>query len=137
MMDDDRLKHSIVVARKMVELGKKRNLSEEELHDLFLLGLVHDIGYEFGDGDTHNKVGSSILNNSTYKYSKEVLYHGKNQDDYSSMYLDILNEADMSIDKYGNDVGYDARLEDIKSRYGEDSVAYKNSYQIVKKIKNR
>lgn len=137
MMDDDRLKHSIAVARKMVELGKKRNLSEEELHDLFLLGLVHDIGYEFGDGDTHNKVGFDILNDSTYKYGLEVLYHGKNQDEYSSLYLDILNEADMSIDKYGNDVGYDARLEDIKSRYGEDSVAYKNSYQIVKKIKNR
>jgi len=30
----------------------------------------------------------------------------------------------MQIDKYGNDVGCDKRLEDIKSRYGENSDVY-------------
>ena len=48
-MDEDRLNHSIAVARKMIEIGKEYNLSEEELQDLFLLGFNHDIGYEFGD----------------------------------------------------------------------------------------
>ena len=31
----------------------------------------------------------------------------------------------MQINKYGNDVGYAKRLEDIKARYGEDADIYK------------
>lgn len=41
----------------------------------------------------------------------------------------------MQIDKYGNDVGYDKRLEDIKSRYNEDSIVYQTCYQLVRKIR--
>lgn len=40
----------------------------------------------------------------------------------------------MQIDKYGNDVGYIKRLEDIKNRYGEDSITYKNAETLIKKI---
>ena len=39
-MDEDRLKHSMAVARKMVEIGKKYNLSEQELEDLFTLSVT-------------------------------------------------------------------------------------------------
>ena len=55
--------------------------------------------------------------------------------EYSSLYLDILNKVDMQIDKYGNDVGYDKRLEDIKSRYGEKSMVYKKADVLVKRLK--
>ena len=41
----------------------------------------------------------------------------------------------MQIDKYGNDVGYDKRLEDIKSRYGENSTTYKNAEILVFKLR--
>lgn len=55
---------------------------------------------------------------------KEVYYHGDIISEYTSMFLEILNKADMQIDKYGNDVGYDKRLEDIKNRYEEESKTY-------------
>ena len=42
----------------------------------------------------------------------------------------------MQIDRYGNDVGYEKRLEDIKNRYGEDSKHYLYSKQIVEDIMN-
>lgn len=42
----------------------------------------------------------------------------------------------MQIDKYGNDVGYEKRLEDIKSRYGETSEVYKKCVKLIEKIKN-
>ena len=45
-MDEDRLKHSLAVARKMVEIGKEYNLNDKELQDLFVLGINHDIGNE-------------------------------------------------------------------------------------------
>ena len=40
----------------------------------------------------------------------------------------------MQIDKYGNDVGYTKRLEDIKNRYGENSVTYKNAEILVSRL---
>ena len=42
--------------------------------------------------------------------------------------------ADMQIDKYGNDVGYTKRLEDIKSRYGEDSIPYQNCVKLINQL---
>jgi len=134
-MDLDRLKHSVAVGRKMIEIGKEKDLTELELKELFVLGYNHDIGYEFSDiGINHNVIGGEILKENGYKYWKDVYYHGEVDLDYKSMYLDILNQADMQIDKYGNDVGYEKRLEDIKQRYGEESVVYKKSYKLVENI---
>mgnify|MGYP003192071269 CR=1 FL=1 len=113
-IDSDRLKHSLAVARKMVEIGKNKELTEKELQELFVLGYNHDIGYEFVDNN---------------------LDHGNPNTKYESLYLTILNQADMQIDKYGNDVGYKKRLEDIKSRYGDKSIEYTNARTIIEKIK--
>ena len=136
-MDNDRLKHSYEVANKMTELGKKKNLSEEDIHALFLLGYLHDIGYQFGTNENHNIIGGNILKENNYKYWKEVYYHGIPNSDYKSLYLDILNTADMMIDKYGNDVGFSKRLEDIKNRYGENSIQYIDSYKIVEELRSK
>ena len=133
-MDNDRLKHSYAVANKMFELGKEKNLSDEQLQELFLLGYLHDIGYQFGTNENHNMIGGNLLRNSNYKYWKEVYYHGIPNSEYKSLYLDILNTADMMIDKYGNDVGFDKRLDDIKNRYGEDSIKYINFFKIINEL---
>ena len=137
-MDLDRLKHSIAVARKMVEIAKKLNLNEEEIKNCFIIGYNHDVGYEFTiNGINHNIIGGELLKNSNFKYWREIYYHGEINNEYHSIYLDILNQADMHIDKYGNDVGYDKRLEDVLNRYGEDSEVYKKCYMLVKNIKNK
>ena len=134
-MEYDRLKHSLSVSRKMVEIAKLNKLSDEEIINCFVIGYNHDIGYEFTkNGINHNKIGGEILKQTGFKYWREIYYHGIVDSEYTSTYLDILNQADMQIDKYGNDVGYDNRLEDIKSRYGEKSEVYINCKKIVSKI---
>ena len=134
-MDFDRLKHSYYVGKKMFEIGKDLKLKPEQLEELFLLGFNHDIGYEFSkSGIDHNIIGGIMLKNNNYKYWKEVYYHGEITDEYQSLYLTTLNKADMQIDKYGNDVGYIKRLEDIKERYGEKSDIYKKCVLLVDKI---
>ena len=135
MIDEDRLKHSLAVARKMVEIGKKYNLNNEQLQELFTLGYNHDIGYEFGNNENHRIIGGSVLKASNYKYWQEIYYHGEITSEYHSMYLNILNQADMQIDKYGNNVGYEKRLEDIKKRYGEDSIIYKKAETLINNLK--
>ena len=139
MIDKDRLAHSYAVARKMVEIGRDQNLNVEQLQELFTIGFNHDIGYEYSDekGIDHGKIGGEILRKSGYKYWKEVYYHGILTNEYSSKYLDILNYADMQIDKYGNDVGFEKRLEDIKSRYGEDSRVYQRCFNLINYLKDK
>ena len=136
-MDENRLKHSLAVAKKMIEIGKEYNLDDKELQDLFVLGFNHDIGYEYGNNLNHEHIGGEILKRNDYKYWKEVYYHGDINAQYSSLYLEILNKADMQIDKYGNDVGYTRRLEDIKTRYGENSITYKNAETLVSMLRNK
>ena len=137
-MNNDRLIHSYSVGKKMIEIGKKYNLSEDELKELFVLGLNHDIGYEFTtNGMNHNKIGGELLKQSSFKYYKEVYYHGELTNEYNSLYLDILNMADMQVDKYGNDVGYDNRLKDIESRYGKDSDIYNKCYELIEYLKTK
>ena len=136
-MDEDRLKHSLSVARKMVEIAKSKNLNEEDIRNCFVIGYNHDIGYEFDENKfNHNIIGGEILKNSNFKYWKEIYYHGQIDTEYKSLYLDILNQADMQIDKYGNDVGYDKRLEDIKNRYGEDSEVYNKCYKLIDRLRS-
>lgn len=135
-MDEDRLKHSLAVARKMVEIAKELNLSEEEKKVCFLIGYNHDVGYEYTqNGVNHNKIGGELLKSSGFQYWKEIYYHGELTTEYDSIYLKILNQADMQIDKYGKDVGYDKRLEDIESRYGEESKVYRKCYDLIQSIK--
>ena len=131
-MDEDRIKHSLGVARKMNEIGRELGLSQASIRELFILGLNHDIGYEFSkDGKNHNQIGGEILMRAGFNHWKEVYYHGSLTREYSSMYLDILNYADMQIDRYGNDVGIEKRLEDIKSRHGEESEVYLKCREMV------
>ena len=135
-MDNDRLKHSYAVAKRMMEIAKEYNLSEEDIKNCFLIGLNHDIGCEFAtNGIDHNKIGGQLLKDNRFKYWQEVYYHGDIDCTYDSIFLDILNKADMQIDKYGNDVGYDKRLEDIKDRYGKDSITYKNCVILIESLK--
>ena len=136
MIDIDRLKHSYSVAKKMQEIGKSMNMNEKCLKELFVIGFNHDIGYEYTEnGINHNKIGGEILKNAGFSCWKEVYYHGELTTEYSSIYLDILNYADMQIDKYGKDVGFEKRLEDIASRYGEKSLVYKKCYELIENLK--
>lgn len=135
-MNNDRLNHSFSVARKMMDIAKNKNLTEEEINNCFLIGFNHDIEYEFTiNGVNHNFISGEILKRSGFKYWKEIYYHGEIDIEYSSLYLDILNQADMQIDKYGNDVGYDKRLEDIRERYGEESKVYSKCLKLVNEIR--
>lgn len=133
-MNDNRAKHSLAVAKKMIEIGKAQKFSNNQLKELFVLGYLHDIGYEFGNKKSHAKIGGLILKDYGYKYWREVYYHGKSEAKYQSKYLNILNSADMQINSRGEDVGYQKRLEDIASRYGIESDTYKDCSKLAKDL---
>ena len=56
---------------------KLHSNNEKYAEDMFLLGVMHDLGYEFVENNiSHAAIGGEILNRSGYKYWKEVSLHG-------------------------------------------------------------
>lgn len=134
MISSDRVNHIMAVARLMKDKAEQVGLDKEEM---FTLGLLHDVGYEFGESEEHHIKGFEMLEKQNYKYAKEVKYHGIPTKEYSSAALDLLNYADMHINKKGEYVSFADRLEDIKLRRGENSRAYINCTIIIEGLKQR
>lgn len=53
------------------------------------------------------------------------------------LFVDILNCADMKVDKYGNDLGFAKSVDDIKSRYCADSIVYSRCQKMVEYFKSK
>lgn len=135
-ISEDRVKHSLSVGKLMYQLSKNKGWLEEKCQDMFILGYLHDIGYEFSENQNeHPKKGGLLLKQQNYPYWQEVYYHGLIDIEYKSKELDLLNYADMSIDSKGNNVGFLKRLEDIEIRYGVDSKQYKDARKIVETLR--
>ena len=128
MIDQNKFNHIIGVARLMKDKAAEVGLDPEEM---FTLGMLHDIGFEFGSSEEHHQIGYEILSSQGYKYALEVLYHGKPTNEYSSRALDLLNYADLHISKTGEYVSFEDRLRDIKARRGEDSPHYQNCKIVI------
>lgn len=132
----DRLKHSLAVAKKMKRIASLNpdNYSASP-DELFVLGLLHDVGYEFCESQKeHNTVGGILLRNEGFRYWKEVYYHGIPQKEYTSPELSLLNYVDMTIGPDGTELTIEERLSDIADRYGLDSVQYKEALELSKQI---
>lgn len=106
------------------------------------MGLLHDIGYLRGRKE-HEINGAVILKAMGMKdeYVQAILNHGTNpytlKTNEQTDILIALQDADMSVDKYGRDVGFKKRLEDIKLRYGADSEAYDTASKTVQFLKEK
>lgn len=124
-ISENKLKHSIAVARFMRKAAEDAGWSKQKCEEMFVLGLLHDIGYEFSEQQSeHAGIGGELLQKQGYRYWQEIAHHGNPHTEYSSIELDLLNTADLQVDAKGNVVGVRARLEDIASRYGRDSRQY-------------
>lgn len=135
MIDDNRYKHIRGVAELMAEIAPQ-GLEKE----MFLLGMLHDIGYLY-QPQNHNIFGGNLLKEQGYKYWQEVYWHGVPDAEYTSAALDLLNSADMQVNAYGERVSYTERLADIGNRYGTDSSQYllakkMTEYLIAKGLKS-
>jgi hypothetical protein len=140
-MPESRIRHIIGVARRAVRVGELMGYdTDEDRKRFFLMGWLHDIGYEFmAEEDTrgHEAIGGEMLRNSGYRDWRLIAEHGSLDPTEESTELDILNAADMLTDGYGNAVTFDERLEDIACRYGRQSEPYLNSVMTVARLRER
>lgn len=129
----DRLNHCLAVARKMRELVSAFPTKySANPNDAFILGFVHDIGYEFCTIQSeHAHIGGLQLKEQGFKYWKEVYYHGIPQEQYTSDMLSLLNYADMTTGPMGDYMTIQERISDIADRYGTDSRSYKDAIKLL------
>jgi len=137
MITQNRWQHILGVARKCKEYAAKLKPNDSKFtEDMFLLGMLHDMGYEFMESNaSHAAVGGEILKRNNYQYWSEVSLHGDETVDNMSDELFILNCADMSIGPNGEDFTFDERLKEIASRFGIDAIAYKKCVIEVEELK--
>jgi hypothetical protein len=102
-------------------------------YEAYAVGLLHDIGYIISK-DSHETEGALLLKGMGLRQDliDAIMNHGTNPYKIRKLMetnpmLALLQEADMSVNKYGDRVGFDGRLDDIAHRYGADSIAYKTA----------
>ena len=135
MITENKLKHSLQVAILCMELAESLGLDKEKVDACFVMGFVHDIGYQdcLNTVD-HPNTGKSMID-AFIKYSKEctsaIGHHGRIFENLSIFDV-VLNYADLSVNSLGDRVSHDERLDDIKQRYGVDSEQYFNAQKELK-----
>ena len=132
MISENKLKHSLGVARACQQYGKDRGLDEEYCDALFVMGFLHDIGYEKSPDTNHPSVSFDMI--SSFMKHPEMLeairVHGKKYESLSVV-DEILNMADLTVSYNGEPCTVWSRLEGIKEHCGVDSDHYKNAMLIV------
>ena len=137
MIEKNRWQHILGVARKCKEFAFKFRPNDDMFaEDMFLLGMLHDMGYEFNQTNaSHAVVGGEILRRNHYKYWQEVSLHGDETVEKMSDELFVLNVADMMTGPNGENFSFEERLNEIAVRFGHDSNAYKKCVVEVEKLK--
>lgn len=143
-IDRNRTAHMVGVAEYMYYNAGKYNLDPDEM---YVVGLLHDIGYISGDKHGHEQYGADLIQkcfstNFGMPYIGEVIaHHGDRPTDYLSEHdlvpdeLKLLWEADMSVDLTGENVGFEKRLADIGERHGFGSHPYETCKQTMDWLK--
>ena len=134
-ISNDRMIHILSVARQCYQIAKtKYQLTEEECRKAFMIGFLHDVGYEFSEYNLeHPEKGRALVKETLGVDLPEIQMHG-DPDGEQTLFLSILNEADLTVDSKGNVVSVEDRLHDIKSRYSEDALEYVKPLQLAQKL---
>lgn len=134
-ISEDKLHHIIGVARRCYEIAKERGYCESTAQRLFLIGWLHDVGYEFSENfEGHPIISNNMISTLIKNGNFAIKNHGRVDIDYSDYELDILNIADLTVDHKGNKCTIEERLKGIEERYGKDTESYKNAEKLAKQL---
>lgn len=115
-----RLAHMNATANRAYEIATTIfGKTEDQACQLYILGLLHDVGYAFDPAD-HAHAGGSVL--SSLGVTSDAVYdHGDPNVGFMDDDLLIVNAADMTTSPTGAPMRMEDRLNDIGERYGADS----------------
>ncbi len=142
-ISEDKLHHILGVARKAYRIAKDMGKDENFCRRCFMLGWIHDIGYEFSKEQSEHPDTSAMMlllmnednvaSDLKRPFYKAIRDHGRYPSEMTDEYR-ILNMADMLVDSRGREVTVSQRLDDIKDRYGEHSDQYLTACDVCYRI---
>lgn len=138
-IDENRLHHLLGVARACYSYGKEIfHWEEEKSREMFLVGFLHDVGYEFvEDPIQHEEVGGNILKQLDFRYAQEVSSHGNPHSTFTSQELFILNLSDLTVSHDGTPRTMQQRLDLVIQRYGANSIQAKRLQEMINLVQNQ
>lgn len=130
----DRLAHMNATANRAYEIATTVfGKSENKARQLYVLGLLHDVGYAF-DPDDHAHAGGNVLISLGVEIDA-VYDHGDPTVGFMDDELLIVNVADMTTSPTGAPMRMEDRLNDIGDRYGADSPQLACARAVADRIK--
>lgn len=128
-----RMLHCHNVGLRMASYAKKHlGWDDVKCNDMYILGMMHDLGYELNpDPFNHDEAMSEALGHTGYKYMNEIAYHSRMQNEFDTPEMRLLYFADMTVDARGKWCTIDERLKDLEERHGKDSDVYRESVDIA------
>ena len=142
-ISENRLHHILGVARKAYQIAKDMGKDEDFCRKCFMLGWIHDVGYEFSlvpEQHPANSAKMMLLLDDSRTVSdplktsyQAVKNHGLCISEMTDEYK-ILNTADMLVDSNGKEVDVMTWLNGIKERYGEHSNQYLTACDVCYRI---
>lgn len=116
----NRLAHMNATANRAYEIATTVfGKTEDQARQLYILGLLHDVGYAFDPAD-HAHAGGRVL--ADLGFTTDAVYdHGDPNVGFMDDDLLIVNAADMTTSPTGAPMRMVDRLRDIGERYGADS----------------
>lgn len=134
-LTSDRLAHMNATANRAYKIAKTIfRKSENKARQLYVLGLLHDVGYAF-DPDDHAHAGGSVLISLGVEIDA-VYDHGDPTVGFMDDELLIVNAADMTTSPTGAPMRMEDRLRDIGDRYGADSPQLACARAVADRIKH-
>lgn len=130
ILTESRVNHSRTVSYLMGVLAPIVNIDS---HEAALCGWLHDFAYCITDNEHHAAVGGELLKEQGYIHWTEIANHGSIKGLDTPLGV-LLNIADMTVDSNGKIVGFDKRLNDVASRYGQDSIQYSECKNVIDAI---
>lgn len=137
MISENKIKHCLGVARACREIAKQKGYSEDFSDAMFVMGLLHDIGYEDEPNSSHGHKSSEMIKSFEVHLQEccdAIDCHGLVFDNWV-IYDEILNLADLTTSHEGNKISVLERLKRIEARWGSSSVHYRHAVEVVDKLK--
>lgn len=122
-LEDNRLSHMGGVAQRAADIALGLTRDQDFAEEMFVAGLLHDVGYAFSGADRHGAAGGEVLTRCDFKYSTAIARHGSGVS--LSLAEAIINLADMTTSKTGEQVSMESRLAEIEKRFGAASPQYR------------
>lgn len=122
-LEKDRLLHMGKAGERAAEIALSLTGDESFAEEMFVSGLLHDVGYAFADAKTHGVAGGKVLERCGFKYSTAIARHGSGVS--LSLAEAMINLADMTTSKTGVQVSMEDRLAEIENRFGAASREYR------------